>query len=90
MSNPELTFIRHHDDVLLFREALAYTVADTGFAVRLVARSTHVTDRQAAFMVSTGSTHPPAAGNHGVIDRQRSTGRHTSTPHPRINPFFQM
>ena len=36
MSKPDRNHIRHHDDPVLFREALAYTVAETGFPARLI------------------------------------------------------
>jgi len=36
MSRTDLTLIRHHEDAVLFREAIAYTVAETGFAARLI------------------------------------------------------
>ena len=36
MSRPDQILIRHHDDPVLFREALAYTVAETGFTARLI------------------------------------------------------
>lgn len=36
MNKPEPTPIRHHEDAALFREALTYTVAETGFSARLI------------------------------------------------------
>ncbi|MDO9508341.1 MAG: nucleotidyl transferase AbiEii/AbiGii toxin family protein [Thermovirgaceae bacterium] len=36
MNEPDPAPVRHHDDPELFRAALAYTVAETGFAARLI------------------------------------------------------